>query len=250
MAVLLFCCPVEQNSIPKGMVLVPKGTASFDAFYMDETPVTVKAYRKFVRATEYLTTAEQLGIAGVYDFSAQEWKLKKKAYWEYPFGKELSKASANHPVTQVSWEDACAYCQWAKKRLPTQLEWEHAARNANNGDQLYPWGNDLIVNGRYQANCWQGTFPKLNLITDGFRFTSPVGYYGKSALGLSDLAGNVWEWTADDIFVDGALEKVQKGGSFMCEKSVCHGYQITGKTSASPSSALFHVGFRCVQAVN
>ncbi len=236
----------------KGMVKIPSGAfqdTSIAAFYMDKTPVTVQQYRQFVKKTNYKTEAERLGSASVYDFKQQKWLLRESAYWEYPLGRSYPKAEAKHPVTQVSWNDVQAYCKWAGKRLPSVLEWEYAARNAQSNTLLYPWGNDLLVNHKYKANCWQGTFPSMNLMEDGFRFTSPVAYYGVSDLGLSDLAGNVWEWTLDEIRVDGLIEKVQKGGSFMCEKTVCHGYQITGKTSASTESALFHVGFRCVRTI-
>ena len=247
---------ITNVATPKGMVLVPAGLLSQEgkeqtvaAFYMDKAPVTVREFRRFVRATNYQTEAEKIGNAGVYNFQKQEWELVKGAMWEYPLGPQLPKAIDNHPVTQVSWNDAQAYCQWANKRLPSVVEWEHAARNGKNIATTYPWGNALLVNKKYKANCWQGTFPTMNLASDGFRFTSPVGHYGKSPIGLVDMAGNVWEWTTDETTIDNAIEKIQKGGSFMCEKSVCHGYAITGKTSATTSSALFHVGFRCVQDV-
>lgn len=246
-----FCVAMAQHR-PKGMVKIPSGIVQDSlvrSFYMDKTPVTVQQYRQFVQKTGYQTEAEALGSASVYDFKEQKWVLIKGAYWEYPLGKMYPKAAAKHPVTQVSWNDAQAYCQWTNKRLPTVLEWEYAARNAQSNALLYPWGNDLVVENKYKANCWQGSFPSMNLMKDGFRFTSPVGYYGASDLGLSDLAGNVWEWTMDEVMVEGASEKVQKGGSFMCEKTVCHGYQITGKTSASSQSSLFHVGFRCVRTI-
>lgn len=248
----LSCGAAIAQQRTRGMVKIPKGLlrdSLVAAFYMDKTPVTVQEFRKFVQKTAYRTEAERLGTASVYDFKQKKWVLKEGAYWEYPLGRMYPKAAAKHPVTQVSWKDAQAYCKWANKRLPTVLEWEYAARNAQSNTLLYPWGNDLVVNHKYKANCWQGTFPSMNLMEDGFRFTSPVGYYGASDLGLSDLAGNVWEWTMDEIWIDNLVEKVQKGGSFMCEKSICHGYQIAGQTSASPESSLFHVGFRCVKTV-
>jgi sulfatase modifying factor 1 len=247
------CCAAIAQQKPKGMVKVPEGIFQdtlVTAFYMDKTPVTVQQYRQFITKTGYKTEAEHLGSASVYDFKQQEWVLRESAYWEYPLGKMYPKAEAKHPVTQVSWKDVQAYCEWAGKRLPSILEWEYAARNAQSNTLIYPWGNDLVVNDKYKANCWQGIFPSMNLMEDGFRFTSPVGYYGRSDLGLSDLAGNVWEWTKDEVQVDGLTEKVQKGGSFMCEKTVCHGYQITGQTSASAESSLFHVGFRCVRTID
>ena len=251
---LFMACVNSQYPVVKKMVYVKAGVLKTDhgikniaPFYMDRTPVTVAAYREFVEATQYQTEAERLGEAAVYNFEIEEWELRKGAYWQYPMGKEKPMAVDNHPVTQVSWNDAMAYCQWAGKQLPTQWQWEYAARNARNDSTNYPWGNVVVVKKRYKANCWQGTFPSMNLVEDGFRFTSPVGYYGKSPLGLVDLAGNVWEWTTTKRLVQGAKEYVQKGGSFMCEASVCHGYKISASTSATPETGLFHVGFRCIK---
>lgn len=253
MVIHITCCAlILKPTVPKGMVVVPSGSfqnKQIAAFYMDKGPVTIQEYRKFVRKTGYITEAEVLGSGSIYNFRTEEWELKEGACWEYPLGKEYPKAQSNHPVTQVSWNDANAYCKWSNKRLPSVLEWEYAARSTQTDTLYYPWGNDLIVNGQYQANCWQGVFPSMNLVKDGFRFTSPIGYYGENALGLSDLAGNVWEWTTDEIKVEDRLEKVQKGGSFMCEKTVCHGYKITNNTNASPESSLFHVGFRTVLTI-
>lgn len=229
-----------------GVLNTENGVKQIAAFYMDRTPVTVKQYRLFVQHTDYQIKVERVGEAAVYNFALQEWELKKGAYWEYPMGKDNAKALDNHPVKQVSWNDAMVYCKWAGKTLPSELQWEHATRNARNDTTLYPWGNELIVNKYYKANCWQGTFPTMNLMNDGFRFTSPVGFYGRSPLGLVDLTGNVWEWTTTTTTIHRAEEYTQKGGSFMCEASVCHGYKISASTSATPETALFHVGFRCV----
>lgn len=241
-----FITTIPVHQAPKGMALVP-ASASSPAFYMDKTPVTVRQFRQFIRQTNYSTTAQELGSGALYDFEQQQWQLKAGAYWAFPWGAALPSAALDHPVTQVSWDDAQAYCQWANKRLPTRAEWIQAASYGQSTPSLYPWGNDLVIKGKYQANCWQGVFPSLNLMADGFRFTSPVGHYPASILGLSDLAGNVWEWTQDSTIVDGQVEYFQKGGSFLCEKSVCHGYQISGQTSASANSSLFHLGFRCVR---
>lgn len=237
--------------IPKGMAFIPSGKLCQDsvmAFYMDKAPVSVQQFSAFIKASNYITDAERLGGL-VYDFQNYHWKVIKSANWRRPMGANYPLAKANHPVTQVSWNDAQAYCRWATKRLPTKIEWEHAARDASTHDYLYPWGNQLVVDGKYKANCWQGDFPHINLIKDNYRFTSPIGKFGKTNLGLSDLAGNVWEWTADSILVQNQLEYIQKGGSFMCEANVCHGYAIDNQTSAGPSTALFHVGFRAVRSI-
>ncbi len=228
----------------QGMVLV-KGEAS--DFMMDVSPVTVAQFREFIRETAYITEAERFGDGGVFDFTTGQWDLVKGASWEYPTGPEGEKAADDHPVTQVSWNDAQAYCQWAGKRLPTSEEFVLAEKNGQKKyDKTYTWGDDFVENGTYKANFWQGTFPVHNTVDDGFLTTSPVGYFGKNALGLTDMGGNVWQWCSDDSGIRPG-EKNQRGGSFLCDPGVCHGFKVGGISSSTPETSLMHVGFRCVK---
>jgi formylglycine-generating enzyme len=227
-------------------------------FWIDQHPVTVAQFRQFVEAAHYQTEAERFGDAGVFDEKTGAWLLTKKACWHHPMGLSAPPAPDNHPVTQVSWNDATAYAKWANKRLPTELEWEHAARNARNDRTLYPFGNELTRNGKALANTWNGTFPAKNNNTDGFLTTSPVGYYGKTPLGLTDMTGNVWEWCDNWRFNYSDIpkglpttgqEKAMRGGSFLCEPGWCHGYRVSGRSFSTPETSLMHVGFRCVRSV-
>ncbi len=267
--------------VPEGMVLIPGGKSIMGsnevfaqegpiheeitrAFYMDIHPVTVAEFSRFVRQTEYVTQAEEFGSAGVFNMETGQWILVEGANWRYPQGPQGKKAQDNHPVTQVSWNDAKAYCKWAGKRLPTEQEWEHAARNGGLiKTAKYPWGSDtLMKDGVYQANVWQGSFPLYNSAKDGYTYTSPVGAFGESGLGLQDMAGNVWEWcenwklpydlNPDEFTPDAHSEKAQRGGSFLCDPSFCHGFRVSGRSGSTPETSLMHVGFRCVKdlAVN
>lgn len=259
---------------PGGMVYVPGGstrigaedglpierpvfTAEVAPFFMDTHPVTVAQFRQFVDATAYVTEAERLGDAAVYDSGSGGWRLVAGADWRHPRGPSATAAVDDHPVTQVSWNDAVAYAGWAGKRLPTEVEWEHAARNARDSRDRYAWGDALVEGGRHRANTWQGAFPGRDSGEDGYRSTSPVGAFGTTELGLADMGGNVWEWTADWFrpyaergrpFEPGpASEKSQRGGSFMCHPSYCHGYRVSARSHSTPDSAFFHVGFRLVK---
>jgi formylglycine-generating enzyme len=261
--------------IPAGMVLVPGGFTQIGAedgkdaekpvfwakikpFFIDEHLVTVAEFRQFINATNYKTQAETIGDGGVLDERTKKWTWVKGANWQYPHGPTNEKAPDNHPVTQVSWNDAKAYAVWAKKRLPYEFEWEHAARNGTNSRDIYPFGNELITaTGKVLANTWNGTFPQQDAVTDGFHYTSPVGFYGKSPLGLSDMTGNVWEWCEDwrqsysDVVAgqksENPTEKVERGGSHLCEPGWCHGYRVSGRAFTTPKTSLMHVGFRCVK---
>lgn len=262
--------------VPAGMVYVPGGMtqigsedgmpfeqpvfeAEVDPFFMDASPVTVAAFRQFVEATGYQTEAERFGDAGVLNPTTHQWELRAGATWHHPLGPGEAAAPDDHPVTQVSWNDAVAYAEWAGKRLPTEIEWEHAARGATNVPQRYAWGSDLVTDGSHRANTWQGSFPTKNTGEDGYLYTSPVGAFGTTDLGLTDMGGNVWEWTQDwfrlyserdaPFTPDASSEKAQRGGSFLCNPSWCHGYRVSGRSHATPETALFHVGFRCVKDI-
>jgi sulfatase modifying factor 1 len=225
-------------------------------FLLDKNLVTVADFDAFVKGTHYITEAEKFGNAGVFDDKTQQWVLVDGANFHYPFGRNKPKAESNHPVTQVSWNDALAYAKWKGKRLPTQWEWEHAAKNGENSRQQYTWGEDLVVAGKYKANTWQGSFPYHNTVEDGYAYTSPVGAFGKNKLGLTDMGGNVWQWcqdsiepTAQEALSDSATRRVMRGGSFLCDPMVCHGFQVTGRSSSTPESSLVHTGFRCAKNI-
>jgi sulfatase modifying factor 1 len=269
----------QPSNLPKGMIYIKGGIVQIGAddgleherpsfwakvkpFYMDTHPVTVAEFRKFVTVTNFKTEAEKFGNGGIIDESTdQQWILKDGANWHHPMGPDFPPAPDDHPVTQVSWNDANAYAKWAGKRLPCEIEWEHAARNARNSRTIYPWGNDIQTQGKYNANIWQGKFPLKNFNEDRFAYTSPVGKFGNTPLGLTDMSGNVWEWQSNWKFNYEALfrtptrdedlsnERAERGGSFLCEPTWCHGYRVSGRSSSTPETSLFHVGFRCVKDV-
>lgn len=228
------------------MVLIPK-SENLESFWIDKNLVTVSDFRKFIQKTKFKAEAEKFGDAGFFDIKTGLWSLKKGANWEYPLGKDFPKTPDNHPVTQVSWNDAAAYCKWAGKRLPTKDEYELAAKNGEDEyDKLYSWGEIDEENGKYKGNFWQGSFPLVNTVKDGFQYTSPVGYFGKTEIGMTDMGGNVWQWSAD-WSTEKPEEKLQFGGSYLCDKAVCHGYKIGNTASSTPETSLMHVGFRGVK---
>ncbi len=284
MIICLFSCTTNEKAIlteipteiPDGMVFIPSGTSTIGnedgllnergsyevkvkGFFMDIHPVTVGEFRAFINATQYKTQAENFGDGSVLNDTTKTWELRKGVTWEYPQGRKYPQASEDHPVTVVSWNDAQAYCQWAKKRLPTEIEWEHAAKNAKNVTTLFPWGDELEEKGIYKANFWQGSFPHFNEVKDKFAYTNPVGKFGKTPLGLTDMAGNVWEWCEDwylpydqrdqKFTPTKDSEKVQRGGSFLCDPSICYGFRTTARTHSTPESSLYHVGFRTVKDI-
>lgn len=218
---------------------------------MDRHEVTVADFERMVQATGYVTEAEKWGWSGVFDTQKNEWTAVNGASWRYPKGKNHPPAKPNEPVIQVSWNDANAYARWAGKRLPTEAEWEYAARGGSQ-DKIYAWGNELQPSGTWMGNWWQGFFPDTNTVADGFAELAPVGSFPPNAYGLYDIAGNVWEWTSD-WFSNGYLsksfsskEKVIRGGSWLCCDNYCAGYRVAARQKTPIDSGLNNLGFRCV----
>jgi formylglycine-generating enzyme len=282
----------------------PKHGVKVNGFYMDATEVTNAQFSEFVKATGYITTAEKdinweeiksqvppntpkppdsvLKAASLIfvptksevnlnDYS-QWWAWTRGANWKHPNGPNSDIIGKdNFPVTHVSWDDAVAYSNWAGKRLPTEAEWEYAARGGliNN---TYSWGKTFEETGASKCNFWQGNFPYLNLNKDGFMGAAPVKSFAPNGYGLYDVAGNVWEWCADlynnDYYTQLSKTKlsinpkgptksfdpdeplitkrVMRGGSFLCNDSYCSGYRVSARMKSSPDSGMEHLGFRCV----
>src|SRR5262249_50151299 len=222
----------------------PAFTTDVAPFFLDVHPVTVAEFTRFAAATGFRTRSEKLGESGVFDMATGKWSLVDGADWRHPRGPSAPLAADDHPVTQVSWNDASAYCTWADKRLPHEVEWEYAARAGRGGDRKYAWGDSLVVGGRYMANTWQGHFPEHNTVDDGYRYTSPVGVFGPTPAGLTDMGGNVWQWCSDwyrpyaerDRPFSPApdSEKVIRGGSFLCDPQFCHGFRVSSRGHTAP----------------
>lgn len=227
------------------------------SLYFDRTPVTVRQFGRFVAETRYVTDAERQGDGAVFDVRDAGWSLVRGADWRRPAGPNGPEAVPDHPVTQVSWRDADAFCGAYGARLPTEFEWEHAARLGQSADgHVFAQGDDVRRGGRYAANVWQGYFPLEDTGADGFRSTSPVGTFGAAPSGLTDMAGNVWEWTASwylpydqrgrPFIARAGTERVHRGGSFLCDPRLCQGFRVTARAHSTPDTPLMHVGFRCV----
>ena len=235
----------------------PEREVIIQSFLIDKNLVTVEDFRRFIDASNYITEAEKFGNAIVYNDSIDTWQLVDGAKWDFPLGKSKSIAPDNHPVTQVSWNDACAYCEFYNKTLPSEVQWEYAAsERGEKKNQLYYWGNELIVDNKYMCNTWTSGYPENISSQDGFKYTSPIGYFDSNALGIFDMSGNVWEWCYNwhlpyegnyQIFPTDLQGKAQRGGSFLCNPNYCHGFRLSARSASSPESSLFHVGFRCVK---
>lgn len=255
----------------------PVREVTLDGFYMDRFPVTNSQFAEFIRATGYRTEAEQFGWSFVFQghipqeayqrlvdqtVPAVNWWCKvSSATWEHPLGPDSSwEGKESYPATQVSWNDAAAYAAWAGKRLPTEAEWEYAARGGLE-QNTYPWGNELTPEGRHLCNVWQGEFPKYDTAEDGYAGPCPVDAFPPNGYGLYSITGNVWEWCYDwfhPAFHVGATRrnpagppsggaKVMKGGSYLCHESYCNRYRVAARTSNTPDSATTNIGFRCVR---
>jgi formylglycine-generating enzyme len=229
-------------------------------FALERHAVTTTAFAGFVEATGHVTEAERVGWSFVFaghlpdDFpdtrgvvGAEWWRQVFGASWRHPEGPHSDlEGRADHPVVHVSWDDAMAYARWAGRRLPTEAEWEYAARAGS--AQVWPWGDELEAGGRHRANVFQGVFPTSDSAEDGWSGTCPVDAFEPNAYGLWNLIGNVWEWTAD-AFVSPAdpagARRVIKGGSFLCHASYCRRYRPGARTGSSPDSSTSNTGFRC-----
>jgi len=240
----------------------PVHQVEITSFFIDEREVTVADFAKFVEATGYKTEAERFGWSGVFVVKDHDWHKMDGANWRYPEGTGSTAAEPNEPVTQVSWNDAIAYAKWAGKRLPTEAEWEFAARGGLAG-KTYAWGDELRPGGKPVANWWQGTFPDTNSVEDGFAGRATVGSFAPNGYGLYDVAGNVWEWTAD--FYDPAYytsspakdpkgpasgdERVIRGGSWMCSENLCSNYRVAARSRSTPDTGLNNLGFRLAKDI-
>jgi formylglycine-generating enzyme required for sulfatase activity len=227
-------------------------------FWIDSHEVTNAEFATFAAATNYQTEAEKFGWSGVFDLKTGEWQKTSGADWRHPDGPG-SEAKPSEPVCQISWNDAAAFAKWAGKRLPTEAEWEYAARGGLAGKQ-YVWGDDLRPNGKPVANWWQGHFPEQNTGEDGFISRAPVGSFPPNGYGVYDMAGNVWEWCADwfdenyyqhtsNTNPTGPAvgkERTIRGGSWMCSENYCTNYRPAARSHATPDSGLNNLGFRCV----
>ena len=233
----------------------PAFTFKAHALLMDRTPVTVAQFARFVTETGYVTDAERFGQSGVFQHETDAWAPVKGATWRRPQGPDKPPAEAQHPVTQVSWNDATAFCEAYGARLPTEFEWERAAKLGQTPDgHVFRAGEQFLWANERVANVWQGVFPIYDSGVDGYKLTSPVGHYGAAPSGLTDMAGNVWEWTSSwyrpygvrDWRPTKASERVQRGGSFLCDATLCSGFRATARSHSTPDTSLMHVGFRCV----
>jgi len=235
----------------------PEHEVIIQSFLIDKNLVTVEDFRNFVNSSNYITEAEKFGNAIVFDDSINSWQLVDGANWKYPLGDLKKMALPNHPVTQVSWNDALEYCKSCDKTLPSEVQWEFAAsERGQKKDQLYYWGNNFLVNNNYMCNTWSSGYPNTIGYKDGYKYTSPISHYKANSLGVFDMAGNVWEWCYNwhlpyqgnsQIFPDELKGKAQRGGSFLCNPNYCHGFRLSARSATSPESSLFHVGFRCVK---
>ena len=273
-----------------------------DGFWMDATEVTNEQFEKFVKATGYRTIAEiaptkeefptappENLVAGSTVFTPtpepvplndmfQWWRYEKGADWRHPEGPDSNiKDKEKSPVVQLAYPDAEAYAKWAGKRLPTEAEWEFAARGGLSG-KLYPWGDELKPDGKWMANIYQGKFPVKDTGEDGFAGIAPVKSFPPNGYGLYDVAGNVWEWCSDwyrpDYYARLKLQggdvtrnpqgptspydpaeptekkRVHRGGSFLCTDQYCTRYMVGTRGKGEVTTASNHVGFRCVQVAN
>ncbi len=258
----------------------PKKEVSLPAFYIDQTQVSNADFLEFFKDTGYVTDAERFGSSNVFHLllapeekeqyllagGTDWWYEVEGANWRKPEGSNSSiEDRLDHPVVHVSRNDAMAYASWAGKRLPTEAEWEYAARGGHEG-WIYPWGNEFRIDGQYPANIWQGEFPAENTEGDGYLGTAPVKTYDPNDYDLYQMIGNVWEWCLNPGRVDltyfqenTALDILKehhhysdesyalRGGSFLCHDSYCQRYRNAGRNANTALSSTSNTGFRCVR---
>lgn len=280
----------------------PVHRVSVDGFWIDAHPVTNRQFKRFVRETDHVTFAEKKPKASDYPGAKPEmlyagsltfvppdhpvdtrvfgqwWRFLKGANWRHPYGRGSSiHGLDDHPVVHVAYADALAYAKWAGKELPTEAEWEFAARGGLDGAE-FAWGDELTPGGLHRANTWQGNFPNENLKEDGFERTSPVGHYPPNRYGVFDMIGNTWEWTSDWFTaqhqpdtdkpccvphnprggsIEGSIDpsmpqiriprKVIKGGSHLCAPNYCQRYRPAARHAEAVDTSTSHLGFRCVR---
>ena len=234
----------------------PEHVVSVDAFGIAATAVSVAEFGAFVAATGYVTDAERIGRSFVFAglladdhpptrgvVGAAWWREVDGASWSSPEGPgSAARDRLDHPVTHVSWRDASAFAEWADARLPSEIEWEHAARGGLDG-QPYPWGNEREPGGVHRMNVWQGSFPDHNTLADGWYGTAPADAYEPNAYGLFNMCGNAWEWTADRFDPDDD-RRALRGGSFLCHESYCMRYRTSARVPNHETATMSHTGFR------
>jgi formylglycine-generating enzyme len=287
---------VDPVQTPAGMIWIPGGSfvmgsdqglpderpaheVQLDGFWIDQYEVTNDDFEKFVAATGYETYSEQVNDSLVFESPGESansparplswWKLVANANWQQPEGADDSiDGKENHPVVQVTFEDALAYCNWLRKELPTEAQFEFAARGGHEGE-LYSWGSQPRHKHESIVNHWQGTFPYHDEATDGHDSTAPVGSFPPNDYELYDITGNVWEWVSDwyhpNYYAQSPLRNPEgvpkaesldpnepslakrsiRGGSFLCSENYCRGFRVSARMPAEPFSSTNHTGFRC-----